>query len=189
MDTALKYDLLSVAEYLEGEELSEVKHEYIGGVLFAMAGATRDHNRIAGSIFAELRNRLKGGRCEPFFGDVKVRMMSLNQEIFYYPDVMVACDPRDKDPKFVRFPTVILEIISESTERTDRGEKFTNYTQIESLQEYILVAQERAEVTIFRRSNGWQAEVLRSRSDEMRLASIEFSMTLAEIYEGVTFAR
>lgn len=176
---------IPVDDYLSGEQLSEVRHEYIAGEVHAMAGASLAHNDIAGSIYSALRSHLKGKRCRPFVGDVKVRLEILGDDVFYYPDVVVGCDPRDTHPLFLRFPTVVVEVLSETTERIDRREKFLSYTRIETLEEYVLVAQDRREVTVFRRANGWQAEVLRDEADALRIASLEFAQPLRDIYEGV----
>lgn len=176
---------IPVEDYLSGEQLSEVRHEYIGGEVHAMASASEDHNTIAGNIFASLHGHLRGKRCRPFMADVKVRLEVLGDDIFYYPDVLVACDPRDTHPLFKRFPTVIVEVLSDSTERIDRREKFWSYARIETLEEYVLVAQDKREVTVFRRANGWKAEVLRGKASVLRLTSLEFTQPLRDIYEGV----
>jgi Uma2 family endonuclease len=108
-----------------------------------------------------------------------------NKEVFYYPDVMVTCDPRDPAPLFKEYPKVIVEVLSESTEGTDRREKFWNYIQIESLEEYVLAAQDKMEVTLFRRSNHWKPEVLRAAGEELELSSLKLTLSLSSIYEGV----
>src|SRR5438874_4588728 len=95
MQTAIKSEFISVEDYLAGEETSDIKHEYVDGVVYAMAGASKNHNRIAGNIYASLLQHLRGGPCRPFISDVKVRLEVLGEDVFYYPDVMVACDLRD----------------------------------------------------------------------------------------------
>ncbi len=180
---------LSVKDYLEGEPLSEVRHEYIGGVVYAMAGASDEHNQIVGNLHAATHSHLRGKACRVFMLDAKVRLQLAGEDIFYYPDLMIACDPRDTDRYFKRFPRVLIEVLSETTERTDRREKFLSYTQLETLEEYVLVAQDRMEVTLFRRANRWQPEVLTKAELPLRLASIDFTQPLAGIYEGVHFAR
>ena len=185
MRTARPSDLISVEDYLAGEQSSEIRHEYIGGIVYAMAGTSEEHNTLALSIASLLREHLRGKPCRAFMADLKVRVEVAHDDIFYYPDVMVACDPRDTDRFFRRFPKVLIEVLSEATERTDRREKFLSYTQIETLEEYVLVAQERVEVTVFRRATGWQPEILRQREDQFRLSSIEFSVPLSAVYEGV----
>src|SRR5438876_7868674 len=106
---AQSQQFLSVEDYLEGERFSEIRHEYVGGYVYAMAGASDDHNRIAGNIFGELRERLRGKRCEPFMADMKLKIAE--NEVFYYPDVLVACDPSDNATHFRERPTVIFEVL------------------------------------------------------------------------------
>lgn len=176
---------LTVEEYLEGEPHSEVRHEYIAGVVYAMAGTSLDHNTIAGNILTALRNHLAGKRCRVFMSDVKVRLEIAQDDVFYYPDVMVGCDPRDTEKFYLRHPKVIVEVLSESTERTDRREKLFSYMRIESLEAYVLVAQDKSEVTVFQRGKNWRGEVFKGREQSIRLDPIEFTMPLNAIYEGV----
>ena len=187
--TALeKSQFISVEEYLEGEPLSEVRHEYIAGVVYAMAGTSDEHSFIVGNLHAALHSHLRGKSCRLFMLDAKVRLQAADDDIFYYPDLMVACDARDKDRFFKRFPRVLVEVLSKSTERIDRREKFLSYTQIETLEEYILVAQDKMEVTLYRRVNQWHPEVLKTGAQSLPLASIDFSIPLAAIYECVNVA-
>jgi Uma2 family endonuclease len=176
---------ITVEDYLAGEQASDVRHEFVGGSVYAMAGASEDHNVISINITAALHSHLRGKACRVFMADLKVRLQIARTDIFYYPDVMVACDPRDSGRYFKRFPKVLIEVLSESTVQVDRREKFLSYTQIESLEEYVLVAQDRMEVTIYRRAKNWQPEVLRQLDQPLRLASLEFSLPLQEVYEGV----
>lgn len=185
MEAIAKSASLSVEEYLAGEPASEVRHEYLGGTVYAMAGASVDHNTISLNLATSLRSHLRGKPCGAFMADVKVRLNLASDDIFYYPDVMVACDPRDTDKFFKRFPKVLIEVMSESTERIDRREKRWSYQQIETLEEYVLVAQDRIEVTVFRRANGWKPEVLNKPDQSLALASLEFSLPLSGVYEGV----
>jgi len=188
MTAVEKPQLVTVEEYLEGEKFSEIRHEYIGGLVYAMAGTSDEHNFIVGNLHAALHSHLRGKSCRVFMLDAKVRLQAETDDIFYYPDLMVACDPRDKDRYFKRYPRVVIEVLSESTERTDRREKFLSYTQIETLEEYVLVAQDKMEVTLFRRANGWQAEILKAPTQSLPLVSIDFSVALPAIYEGVQFS-
>jgi Uma2 family endonuclease len=176
---------LSVDHYLAGELKSEIRHEYIGGLVYAMAGASRRHNLICQNILIALRSHLPGARCQVFMEGVKLRLRVANEEVFYYPDLIVTCDPRDTEEYFTRFPKLIIEVLSPDTERIDRREKFSSYTQIESLEEYVLVAQERAEVTVFRRSGNWLAELTNQIQSDVRFESLDFSLSLPAIYEGV----
>ena len=169
-------------DYLTGELVAEVRHEYFGGRVFPMPGASDDHNRIAGNLFLALGNYLEGHVCEVFSNDMKARTHS---QVFYYPDVMVGCDPRDTDNLYLRFPKLLIEVLSEATERLDRREKRWSYQTIESLEEYVLVAQDRVEFTVFRRANEWQPEVLTQLDQLARFVSLDFSMPLSSIYEGV----
>ncbi len=180
-----KPPFLTVEEYLEGEQRSEVRHEYIAGVVYAMAGGSIDHNLIGLNFATALRNHLAGKRCRVMMADVKVRLEIGDDDVFYYPDVMVGCDPRDTEKFYLRHPKVIVEVLSESTERTDRREKLLSYMRIESLEAYVLVAQDKSEVTVFQRSKNWRGEVLKGREQSIRLDAIEFTMPLTAIYEGI----
>lgn len=181
-------ELVSVADYLAGEPISEFRHEYIGGEIHTMAGASEEHNAISLNLATALQSHLKGRRCRAFIHDMKVRLQIAGDDVFYYPDVMVACDPRDTDRYFKRFPTVIVEVLSPETERTDRREKFLSYQQIETLEEYVLVAQDKSEVTLFRRANQWRPEIVRQASDSLNLSSLEFSLALVDLYDGVNLS-
>ena len=185
MQALKQLEPISVADYLTGEPLSEVRHEYIGGTAYAMAGASEEHNTISLNIATALHAFLRGKPCRTFVNDLKVRLQVARQDIFYYPDILVACDPRDTDRYFKRFPKVLIEVLSESTAHIDRREKLLSYTQIETLEEYVLVAQGPMEVTIFRRANNWQPEILRQPEQQLRLASLDFSLPLSTVYEGV----
>lgn len=185
MTAVEKPQLLSIEEYLEGEQRSEVRHEFIGGLVYAMAGTSLDHNTIAGNIMFALRQHLAGKRCRVFMSDVKIRLEIAQDDVFYYPDVMVGCDPRDTEKFYLRHPKVIVEVLSESTERTDRREKFLSYMTIESLEAYVLVAQDKNEVTIFQRGKNWQAEILKGREQSVRFDAIDFTLPLSAIYEGI----
>ena len=177
-------DLLTTEEYLEGERASEVRHEFLFGRVYAMAGASDDHNRITGNIFGELRERLRGKRCEPFATDMKVRIRQPNSDVFYYPDVLVACDPADNEKYFRERPTVIFEVLSPDTERTDRREKAMAYFQILSVQLYLLVEQDKPRITLLRRADaGWQMEVLEGRSAVLKLEALGVEIPFERIYE------
>ena len=185
MQATQKVVLLSVEEYLSGEPGSRDRHEYLGGVVYAMAGASEDHNVISLNMAFALRTHLQGKHCKVNVADVKVRLQISAEDVFYYPDVMVACDPRDTDRYFKRFPQVLIEVLSPQTEQTDRREKFLSYIQIETLQEYVLVAQDKMEVTVFRRANKWQPEIVCQPEELLRLASLEFTLPLGSVCEGV----
>ena len=187
MQATQNVSAISVEEYLEGERDGRERHEYIGGAVYAMAGASEDHNVISLNLAFALRTHLSGKPCKVNVADVKVRLEISKEEVFYYPDVMVACDPRNTDPYFKRFPQVLIEVLSPQTEQTDRREKFLSYIQIETLQEYVLVAQDRMEVTVFRRANKWLPEVMRRADESLRLDSLAFTMPLPKVYESIQF--
>src|SRR3954467_4072955 len=120
MQAALSNDLISVEDYLSGEAVSAVKHEYVGGGIYAMAGASVEHNQIAFNFASALRLHLTGKPCRTFISDVKLRLEIKGEDIFYYPDVMVGCDKRDIERLYLRYPRILVEVSSESTERIDR---------------------------------------------------------------------
>jgi Uma2 family endonuclease len=119
-----------------------------------MSGGTTTHNRIALSIASHLRTKLRSGPCKVFIENVKVRLEASREDIFYYPDVVVSCHPTGVQRQCVLLPTLIVEVLSPSTETIDRREKKMNYLQVQTLEEYVLVAQERREVTLFRCATG-----------------------------------
>ena len=185
MQAALNRDFVSVDDYLVGEEKSEIKHDYVGGSVYAMAGAIKEHNLIALNIYTALRSHLRGGPCQVFTSDIKVCLELLGDDVFYYPDVMVGCDPRDKHRLYLQSPKVLVEVSSDSTERLDRGEKRWAYQTIESLEEYLIVAQDRVEVTVCRRAKNWTAEILNLLDQAVIVNSIGLVLPLASVYEGV----
>ncbi|MBI2928640.1 MAG: Uma2 family endonuclease [Verrucomicrobia bacterium] len=185
MQAAEELEFISVEDYLAGERWSDVRHEYLGGTVYAMAGTSKEHNTVSLNLATELRAHLRGSRCRVFMVDLKVRLKVAGADIFYYPDLAVACDPRDTDRYFIRYPKLLVEVLSPETERIDRREKFLSYTQIETLEEYVLVAQDRLEVTVFRRANNWEPEILRQPEEQLRLTSLDFSLPLSTVYEGV----
>ena len=188
MALALKKASLSPADYLAGEAGAEIKHEYVDGQVFAMAGASERHNRIAGNIFYHLRSAARGTPCGVYMADMKLRISSVNA--FYYPDVMLSCDESDKDPIQKSAPCIVAEVISPSTATTDRREKALAYRQIPTLKAYILAEQDRRSVSYFIRdeSGEWQQGEL----DEMSIlgvdcGTIKIGLALDDIYEDVDF--
>jgi Uma2 family endonuclease len=179
---------LTSDQYLQMEEKSHIKHEYIDGQIYAMAGASDSHVTIAGNLFALLRSHVRGSGCRVYIADMKARIESLNR--FYYPDVMVTCDPRDQEtPTYKRFPSLIVEVLSDSTEAFDRGDKFADYQELESLREYVLINTKRQRVECFRRNNEglWVLQFYTLEQALFRLESIGFEGTLEALYEDVTF--
>lgn len=187
MSFPLRQDhLLSEAEYLAGEELSDVKHEFLNGVVHAMAGGSTQHAQISGRIFGAFFQRLRGRRCEPFNSDMRLRIQRGDDLRHYYPDVMIVCDPRPTEP-WQDTPSVIFEVLSKGTARTDIMEKREAYCAIPSLDAYVLVDSRRVEVQCWRRTGSeWKWEVWRSLDSVLDLPTLECQVPLAEFYEGVT---
>ena len=130
------------------------------------------------------RQTQRGGPCRTYVQDVKIRLTVGRDEIFYYPDVSVACGPQDLEKVFLTDPKLIVEVLSPSTERVDRGEKSLNYREIPALEEYVLIAQHKPEVTLYRRSEDWRAQVLIQPDAAAELRSIALTLPLDRIYEG-----
>jgi Uma2 family endonuclease len=160
MSAALKWNLVSVEDYLAGELRSPIKHEYVAGVVYAMAGAINRHNRIATNTLGGLYTRLRERPCQPFNSDTKVRIRLPTQTRFYYPDASVVCQPNPEHDSFQDHPAVIAEVLSRRTRRIDEGEKKDAYLTISSLGVYLLIEQEMPLVTVFRRTDaGFVREV------------------------------
>jgi Uma2 family endonuclease len=175
---------LSVEEYLEGELHSQVRHEYVEGHVYAMAGTSDDHNRIAGNIFSFLHSALRGKRCEPFMSDMKAKIPSQLASAFYYPDVLVVCDPTDKEKYYRERPVVIVEVLSPQTRRTDEREKAFAYRLVSSVEAYLLVEQDRLSITVLHRAdNDWRREVIQGRTAVLKLECLGVEIPLGQIYE------
>ena len=185
MNTVTKsVEFITPEEYLEGERVSEIRHEYVEGRVYAMAGASDDHNRISGNIFVELRNALRGRRGEPFINDMKVKIPPTFAEAFYYPAVMIACDPSDNAKYYRERPAVISEVLSPETQRTDEREKAIAYRAIPSLTTCVLVKQDCVAVTVLHRADpGWRSEVVQGRDAVLKLPDIGVEIPLERIYE------
>lgn len=175
---------LTAQDYLALEAQSPIKHEYINGEAYAMAGASDAHVTIAGNVFALLRSHVRGSGCRVYIADMKARIEARNS--FYYPDVMVTCDERDRaNETYKCFPKLIIEVLSESTEAFDRGDKFANYQTLETLEEYVLINTRQQRVECFQRNED-RLWVLRYYTEgEFTLASLAFSAPLATLYEDV----
>jgi Uma2 family endonuclease len=188
MTAAPKWERVSVEAYLAGELRSEVKHEYLNGVLYAMAGARLTHNRIASNVLAKLDARLTGHSCQAFNSDTKVRIRIGTQTRFYYPDVSVVCRPNPPDESYLDEPVLITEVISRRTRRTDEGEKKDAYQTIPSLKVYMLVEQDQPLVTVHRRTDGgFVREVYVGLDAVIPLPELDTQLPLAEIYSRVEF--
>jgi Uma2 family endonuclease len=188
MQATVKSDFVSVAEYLAAEEESQIRHEYLGGLVYAMAGETLAHNQIAQNLLFLLRPKTRRGPCRAFISDIRVNFHLRTDEYYYYPDIVVTCDQPDTHPRYIRYPKLIIEVLSESTERVDKREKFFAYTTIASLDEYVLVAQAVQEATVFRRANDWKAEKVSGAKARVTLQSLKVPLPLSAIYEGIRSA-
>jgi Uma2 family endonuclease len=182
MTAAQRQTWISPEDYLAGENDREEgpRHEYVNGQIYAMVGVTRTHARIVLNLAAFLHGALRGSGCQVFATDLKVRLQTATDERFYYPDIQVTC-AEETATHYNRRPCVIVEVLSPHTERIDRTEKLAAYQLIESLQEYVLVSQDRHEVEIYRRVGGWRPEYL-SDGDPLALPSIGVEVPVADIY-------
>ena len=180
--------LMSEEEYLEQERASKTKSEYFRGEVFAMAGASREHNLITANIIAELVLQLKNKPCRVYPSDMHLQVEKSG--LFTYPDVMVVCDKEkfiDDKKDTILNPDVIIEVLSDSTESYDRGEKFFNYRQIDSLKEYILVWQKRKKIEKYSRVNSplWTLTETDDNNQSISLDSIECKLELVNVYDKI----
>lgn len=188
MTAALQREPIPVDDYLAGELVSTVKHEYLGGVVYAVAGGTNVHNLIAGNLFGYLHERLRKGSCRPYNSDTKIRLRFPTHVRFYYPDVSVICRPGPAQESFQDDPAAIFEAISRQTRRIDEGEKREGYLSLGSLLLYLLVEQEGAHVVVHRRTEqGFERKVYSGLDAVIPLPEFQTELPLAEIYEGVDF--
>ncbi len=180
-------DYISPEEYLKAEKLSPIKHEYRNGEVYARAGASNNHVLIAGNLLALLRNHIRGSGCLAYISDTKIDIKTINT--YYYSDLAVSCDQRDRQfNNFLRHPCLIIEVLSPTTEAFDRGDKFADYRQLESLREYVLISQNQMRIDCFRRNaEGNWVLYSYSNGDEIYLESIDFRCLVAAVYEDVSF--
>ncbi|MEM6590764.1 MAG: Uma2 family endonuclease, partial [Cyanobacteria bacterium P01_C01_bin.73] len=178
---------LSPDAYLEAEKSSLIKHEYHNGEVYAMAGASDEHVTIGINLTALLRQKLRGSGCRIYGSDMKVHIKAFNR--YYYPDGLVSCDLRDRQFRYAKeYPTVIFEILSKGTEAQDRGQKFEHYRTLATLQEYVLINQDRQQVETFRKNLAGLWVLHPSPSGSLvELASLDITLNMAELYEDVTF--
>ena len=178
MNAIKREPLLSVEDYLAGERVSEMRHEYAAGQVFAMAGGSKLHNRISLKLASLLQ--AAPGACVTHMADVLVRI----DQVFYYPDVMVVCEP-NTDAYVETNPCLIVEVLSDSTESIDRREKLYNYQRIAHLQAYVLVAQNERRVDVFRRAGKiWTFET-HAGDSEITFDCPVLSITLEQLYGGM----
>ncbi len=171
---------ISEADYLDGEKISEIKHEFIDGVVYAMAGANKNHQRITLNLVSAFGIHLENTLFEPFSSNVKVKV----DNAFFYPDVMVVCDNQDSDPYYTESPVIIVEVLSASTRKIDETIKRRAYQSIPSLKEYVLIEQDIVDVEVCRRSQDWISEHY-FLDDEVTFETINLTLSVADIYQRV----
>lgn len=188
MTAARKLNLISVDEYLDAELSSPIKHEYLGGVVYAMAGARNAHNIITVNAIATLHSRFRGRPCQPYNSDTKIRISLLTHTRFYYPDASVVCRPNPQTDSFQDAPVVIIEVLSRRTRRLDEGEKKDAYLNIPSLCVYLLVEQDSPAVVAFRRTEqGFVREVYEGLHAIVPLGEIKTELPLSVLYGTIEF--
>jgi Uma2 family endonuclease len=176
---------LTAEEYLFQERLSETRREYFNGETFAMAGASRRHNQIASNLTRVLGNQLADRPCSVYSSDMKVKIQKLNK--YAYPDVLIVCGQQqfeDENEDVLLNPVVIIEVLSDSTEAYDRGDKFLHYQGIPSLAEYLLVSQKTCQIEKFTRQldDTWVYSQYREMGSDIELATVDCRLRLQEVY-------
>jgi Uma2 family endonuclease len=188
MQTNPKHFLIP-QDYLAWERQQETRHEYIDGEIFAMTGASREHNLVCGNTFSALHAQLRGGACEVYNNDMRVKVSETG--MYTYPDITAACgQPQFEDAEVDTLlnPVLIIEVLSDSTERYDRGAKFAHYRNLPSLQDYLLVAQTECRVEHYRRQDEshWLLSEYRGLEDMIELVSVNCRLLVADMYERVS---
>jgi Uma2 family endonuclease len=186
--TAQPHDLMTPEEYVAFEETSEDKYEYYGGVIVALAGGNRIHSIICSNVNASLHRQVRERRCEVHTSDMKIRAERPRK--YMYPDVAVVCGEarfEDASQRVLLNPIVIIEVLSESTEKHDRGKKFQYYRSIQAFQEYVLIDQDIKHIDHYKRQsdNLWTLTSLDDENAVLHLSSINCTITMNEIYEKV----
>ena len=177
---------ISVEEYLEDEDRAEQKHEYLAGVVYAMAGGTFDHSAIATNLLGLLHAQLRGHRCRPLNSDMKLRIRFADHTRFYYPDAQVVCRPNPPGDHFRDEPVVVFDVVSESTRRIDEVEKRAAYLAIPTLAAYVLIEQERPAATVWRRTGqGFVREDYAGAEAVVAFDEIAARITLGDLREGL----
>jgi len=181
--------LMTPPEYLEWEEQQPLKYEYVNGEVLAMTGGTLPHNDIALNLASALKNHLRGKGCKVQMADAKVGVSQNGP--FHYPDVVVSCDLSDKKSRQILYhPCLIVEVLSPGTESFDRGRKFSNYRQIDTLKEYVLIDPDRISVECYRLNEQhiWEFTAYDEQTDlDIYLPSVDFHCPLSLLYEDVIF--
>lgn len=188
MALALQELCVSADDYLKGEEISPIRHEFIAGRVYAMSGGTMAHQRIGRNFVAYSALQLNGKPCESCNSDFKVRIALGDEFAFYYPDAMIVCTPVPGDALFTDSPAVILEVISPGTRRNDEVQKFRDYVTIPSLKVYLLAECDRPAVTVYRRNGTtFKRETLVGTEAVLELPEAGIALSLADLYRDVDF--
>lgn len=181
MNTALKNNSITQQDYLAGELLSDIRHEYIDGEVYAMAGAHKDHNIISMTVSNLLYNHLQDNPCQPYASDMKVKVGNN----FFYPDVMVDCSGQEQD-YYTQYPTLIVEVLSKSTRQHDKTFKRQAYCQIASLKEYILIEQDFVEIERwYRIDDKYWEQTVHYLGHDICFTSIGLTVAVEDIYRRV----
>lgn len=179
---------IGVTEYLEGELISQTKHEFVDGEVYAMAGASDRHHRICANLFIKLDSHLASSKCEAFMTEMKLKT---DEKTFYYPDVFVSCDKVKASAYYREEPVLVVEVVSPSTRDIDRREKLRAYQMVSSVHEYVVVEQDRTLIEIHRRQpDGRWITYFYNEGDfdeTLRFESVDLSITMENIYERVVF--
>jgi Uma2 family endonuclease len=188
MSSAKQPTLISVADYLAGELVSEVKHEYINGVVHAMTGGTNAHSMIATNTLLCLGGQLEDSSCRAFNSDAKVRVQTSSGTRFYYPDVQVVCKPNAQTDQFQDSPVLVVEVLSASTRRIDQGEKKDSYLSIGSLQVYLMLEQQSPSATLYLRTeSGFECVVVEGPDAVIELEALDVKLPLSALYRDIVF--
>lgn len=171
---------ISAEEYLQGELLADIKHQLIDGKAYAMAGASENHNLLALNIAGELRNQLKGKPCRTFMADMKLRV----NEDFFYPDAMVVCGEDNENDYYKTSPAIIVEVLSKTTRKFDQTAKRLRCQAIPTLEEYLLIEQDKGEIQVFSRRDNWQSFYY-YLGDEINFRSLDITVAVEDIYYQV----
>lgn len=180
--------LVTPGEFLEGERHAEIKHEYLGGRVYAMSGGSLNHQQFALNFASAALRGLAGKPCRPTTSDFLVRIKLGNDEVMYYPDAMILCHPTRGDEQFTTEPTVILEVLSPHTRRIDETQKLRDYLTIPTLQTYLLAETDSPTLTLYRRvGDSFERTLLSGLDATLDLPEVDLSIPLAELYQDVSF--
>ena len=186
MSTASRPASVSVADYLAGEAAADRRHEYVAGGVYAMVGGSNAHNLIATNVTGLLHAQLRGGPCRVFNADTKVRIERDSGPRFYYPDASVVCQPNPAADTYNERPVVIVEVLSDSTRRTDEHEKMEAYTALPSLAAYLLFEQDAPVAVVYRRgASGFTREAYSGLTAVIPLPDVRSELRLVNVYEGI----